>query len=596
MDTNVLYYGDNLDILRNYIADESIDLIYIDPPFNSNQAYNVIFSENNDSSSPRYSFAREAPVFQTRGVTGSQAQIRAFEDTWHWTEQTEQTYSEIIEKAPPKVVECIKSFRNFLGEMDMMAYLTMMTIRLIELHRVLKPMGSFYLHCDQTASHYLKVVLDQMFGIKNFRNEISWHRSNPKSHHITNFANCRDIIFRYSKTGHAIFNKIYGEHDPKYIEKAYRFIDENGRRYRLLPLLNPNKDRPNLTYEFLGVNRVWRWTKERMEKAYADGLIVQLKPCAVPQYKKYLDESVGRTITNDWNDIQQTSGKEALGYPTQKPEALLERIIKASSNEGDIVLDAFCGCGTAIAVAERLKRRWIGIDITHIAIAVIKNRLQNAFGDSVKYKVIGEPQDIASAKALAEQARLLRKARNYQFQWWTLSLIKARPVQEKKKGADAGVDGVIYLQDVNPDVPQRPVTLKIIVQVKSGRVSVTPLENRTLLDSEDSTVEFSNGVKDIRDLWGVIERDNPLTPFIKGEAIIGVLITLEDPTQPMVAEAIKAGYYERWGQKYPKIQMRTIEELFQGKKIDSPQTLRNIGFKKAEKVENSKEMQRELDL
>jgi len=561
MDTNVLYYGDNLDILRNYVADDSIDLIYIDPPFNSNQAYNVIFSEQNG--------------------TSSQAQIQVFDDTWHWLE-AKRTYSEIIENAPTKIVKCISSFRNFLGTTDMMAYLTMMTPRLIELHRVLKPTGSFYLHCDPTASHYLKVVLDQVFGIKNFRNEISWRRSNPKSHHITNFANCRDIIFRYSKTEHAIFNKIYGEHDPKYVEKAYRFIDENGRRYRLLPLLNPNKDRPNLTYEFLGVNRIWRWTKERMEKAYADGLIVQLKPGAVPQYKKYLDESLGRTITNDWNDIQQASGKEALGYPTQKPEALLERIIKASSNEGDVVLDAFCGCGTTIAVAERLKRCWIGIDITHIAIAVIKNRLQHAFGESVNYQVIGEPQDLASARALAEQDR-------YQFQWWALSLIKARPVQGKKKGADTGVDGVIFLEDVNPET-RKPVTLKIIVQVKSGKVSV----------------------KDMRDLRGVIERE---------KAIIGVFITLEEPTQPMVVEAIEADfclrcthpddneaqirtdehkanedYYERWGQKYPKIQILTIEALFRGKKIASPQTLKNMGFKKAEKVENSKEIQQELDL
>jgi site-specific DNA-methyltransferase (adenine-specific) len=438
----------------------------------------------------------------------------------------------------------------------MMAYLVMMTLRLIELHRVLKPTGSFYLHCDPTASHYLKIVLDQVFGIKNFRNEISWHRSNPKSHHITNFANCRDIIFRYSKTEHAIFNKIYGEHAPKYVEKAYRFIDENGRRYRLLPLLNPNKDRPNLTYEFLGVNRVWRWTKERMEKAYVDGLIVQLKPGAVPQYKKYLDESLGRTITNDWNDIQQTLGKEVLGYPTQKPEALLERIIKASSNEGDIVLDAFCGCGTAIAVAERLKRRWIGIDITHLAIALLKYRLQDTFGDDVKYEVIGEPVDVSSARALAQQDR-------YQFQWWALSLVKARPVQEKKKGADEGVDGVIYFQDI--DLPKKDVVRKIVVQVKSGKVSV----------------------KDIRELKTVVENQ---------KAVIGAFITLESPTTPMVTEAAKAGYYERWNKKYPKIQILTIEELLEDKEIEYPQSPIDITFKKAEKVETSKEIQQELDL
>ncbi|MBM3235703.1 site-specific DNA-methyltransferase [Candidatus Poribacteria bacterium] len=542
MDTNVLYYGDNLDILRNYIADESIDLIYIDPPFNSNQAYNVIFSENNASSSPRYSFAREDPVFQTRGITGSQAQIRAFEDTWHWTEQTEQTYSEMIEKAPPKVVECIKSFRNFLGEMDMMAYLTMMTIRLIELHRVLKPTGSFYLHCDSTASHYLKMVLDQIFRIQNFRSEIIWKRavSSGSSKTIAKkFPTNHDSLLYYTKSDTYLFHPIFSGYSEEYLSR-FKYQDERGR-YRL--------------------NALKTYSKERYEQLEKEGRIVYPgSKNAVPSYKQYLDETKGVLLDDIWTDIPPINpmAKERLGYPTQKPEALLERIIKASSNEGDIVLDAFCGCGTAIAVAERLKRRWIGIDITHIAIAVIKNRLQHAFGDSVKYNVIGEPQDIASAKALAEQDR-------YQFQWWALSVIKARPVQEKKKGADAGVDGIIYLQDVNPDVPQKPVTLKIIVQVKSGRVSV----------------------KDIRDLLGVTERE---------KAIIGVLITLENPTQPMVVEAIKAGYYERWGQQYPKIQMRTIEELFQGKKIESPQTPINIGFKKAEKVENSKEMQQELDL
>jgi site-specific DNA-methyltransferase (adenine-specific) len=477
MNTNVLYYGDSLDILRKYIDDESVDLIYIDPPFNSNQAYNIIFSEPNG--------------------TSSQAQIRAFDDTWHWTEQTEQTYSEIIDTAPPKIVECIKSFRSFLGEMDMMAYLTMMTPRLIELRRVLKPTGSFYLHCDPTASHYLRIVLDQIFGIKNFRNEIVWCYSGggiPKK----DFPRKHDIIFRYTKTDDYTYNAQYRPYTEGTLQRG---------------------------------------------RTQVKGKYSQLNPLGTP-------------VTDWWNDIKKITSPtdpEKLGYPTQKSEALLERIIKASSNEGEIVLDAFAGCGTTIAVAQHLKRHWIGIDITHLAIAVIKHRL----GDDVKYTVIGEPIDVASARALAQQNR-------YQFQWWVLSLIKARPAQEKKKGSDEGVDGVIYFQDADPGKPKKKITQKIVVQVKSGQVSV----------------------RDIRELKTVVENQ---------KAIIGVFITLENPTGPMVTEAVRAGYYERWGQKYHKIQIRTVEELLQSKKIEYPQTLTNTSFKKAEQVETTQRIQMEIE-
>jgi hypothetical protein len=299
-----------------------------------------------------------------------------------------------------------------------------------------------------------------------------------------------------------------------------------------------------------------------MQEYEKQGLI-EYTSKGTPCLKKYLDEMPGTPLQNIWYDIPPVNPMaiERLGYPTQKPEALLERIIKASSNEGDVVLDAFAGCGTTIAVAQRLKRRWIGIDITHLAIAVIKSRLQHAFGDDVKYKVIGEPRDIAGARALAEQDQGRRE-----FERWAISLVGAFPLTPGgKKGADTGIDGFIPLEDIDPHNPKKTIRREIIVQVKSGKVSV----------------------KDIRDLWGVIERE---------QAIIGVFITLENPTKPMTDEAIKAGYYERWGQKYRKIQILTIEELFQGKKIDSPQTLRNMGFKKAEKVENSKEMQQELEL
>ncbi|MCZ7540239.1 MAG: DNA methyltransferase [Anaerolineae bacterium] len=530
---NTLFYGDNLIILRNrdYFPSESVDLIYLDPPFNSNRSYNVLFKDES-------------------GLE-SEAQITAFDDTWHWGHAAEATWHELVTGAPERVATAIGALRDLIGNNQMMAYLVMMAARLVELHRVLKPTGSLYLHCDPTASHYLKIVLDAIFGAENYRNEISWKRSNPKSHISNNFPNCRDTILRYSKSDAAFFQPLYDEHDPDYVEKAYKHTDADGRRYQLLPLLNPNDDRPNLTYEFLGVTRVWRWTKERMQKAYEDGIIVQARPGAVPRYKKYLDESKGRTITNDWNDIQQISSTEELGYPTQKPLALLERIISASSNPGDVVLDPFAGCGTAVAAAHKLGRRWMGIDITHLSINLLKFRLRDMFGlaPGADYQVIGEPVSVDGARQLAADDR-------FQFQFWALSLVQARPLggevggRAGKRGADRGVDGLITFIDDKTGKPKR-----IIVQVKSGRVSS----------------------RDIRDLKGTVERE---------KAALGVFITLEPPTREMAVEAVSAGFYHSpgWGRDYPRLQMRTIEDLLGGAGIEMP--LSAVTFKQAGRVKD----------
>lgn len=521
---NQLYFGDNLSVLREHIPDESVDLVYLDPPFNSNATYNVLFKEKEGSE--------------------SSAQIKAFDDSWHWNVESEKTFNELATGSHKNLADLIIALRSFLGTNDMIAYLVMMAARLLELHRVLKTSGTLYLHCDPTVSHYLKIVLDAIFGIQNFRNEISWKRSNPKSHSTVNFPNCRDVILRYSKTIEAVFNPMYGEHNPDYIAKAYKYVDENGRRYRLLPLLNPNDDRPNLTYEFLGVNRVWRWTKERMQKAYEEGRVLQLKPGAVPQYKLYLDESKGKTITNDWGDIPQAAGKESLGYPTQKPEALLERIILVSSNEGDVVLDPFCGCGTTIAVSERLNRRWIGIDITHIAITLMKARLKDSFGENCSAFVVrGEPTDLEGAKALKEEP--------YQFQAWALDLIQAHPLEGNKKGADRGIDGILYFLDDDSAKPN-----KIIIQVKSGHVNAAH----------------------IRDLRGTIERES---------ASIGAFVTLEEPTKPMQKEALEAGLYipEHFPDlKVPRLQILTIGGLLNGtERLEYPRVAPEVTFKRAEK-------------
>ncbi len=535
--TNTLFYGDNLPILRDYFDDESVDLIYLDPPFNSNRSYNVLFKDESGEE--------------------AEAQITAFEDTWHWNAHTEQVYHDLVTLSDPRTSDMISALRQFIGTNQVMAYLVMMTVRLIELHRVLRKSGTLYLHCDPTSSHYLKIVLDTIFGVKNFRNEIVWKRTGAKSLAFTRFASNHDIILRYSKSGKAIWNPQYIAHDPEYIEKFYRYTDPGtGRRYRLGDLTNPNKDRPNLTYKFLGVTRVWRWTQERMQEAYDDGLIIQRKPGGVPAYKRYLDEQEGTPVGDIWTDILpvQSQSKEILPYPTQKPVALLERIVNAGSNKGDTVLDPFCGCGTTIAAAQQLDRRWIGIDITHLSIALQKYRLKDLFGlvEKKNYAVIGEPEDFSSALQLAEDNR-------YQFQWWALSLIKARPLGSEsggkrgKKGADKGVDGIITFIDETAGKPKR-----ILVQVKSGKVK--------------------SG--DIRDLRGTVERE---------KAAMGIFITLEPPTKPMETEAAGAGIYHSpgWNEDYPKMQNITIAELLDGVAVKMPPTAKT--FKLAGRVKSNNE-------
>lgn len=516
MPTNALYYGDNLAVLRDSVPTESVDLVYLDPPFNSQATYNLLF--------------------KSAAGGGSQAQIEAFEDTWHWAQDAEDAFDQVIRSGNTNAADMLRAMRSFLGDNDMMAYLAMMSVRVIELRRVLKSTGSLYLHCDPTASHYLKILLDAVFGPIGYRNEIIWKRSNPKSLASVNFPTCTDTILRYAKGPKVTFHPTFEAHDPAYVEKAYRHEDENGY-YRLLPLLNPNDNRPNLTYEFLGVTRVWRWTKSRMQAAYEAGLVVQLKPGAVPQYKKYLEDSKGRTVTNCWVDIPQAAGKETLGYPTQKPVALLERIIAASSNPGDVVLDPFCGCGTAVHAAQKLGRAWIGIDITHLAISLIERRLKDAF-PAIVFEVHGTPKDFAGARDLAMRDK-------YQFQWWSLSLIEAQPFAGKKKGADGGIDGLIYFRS------DARTTERAVVSVKGGDNVSVPM---------------------VRDLKGVLDRER---------APIGVFLTLVPPTRAMEAEAASAGFYELGGRRYPRLQIITIEQALAGKKPAIPLVDTGAAFRQA---------------
>ena len=475
-DDGILYYGDNLDILRKYVGDESVDLVYLDPPFNSSKDYNVLFLEQDG--------------------TRSAAQVKAFKDTWDWDQTAVRAYQQLVEGGG-KVSQAMQAFRLVVGETDMLAYLTMMAPRLVALQKVMKPTGSIYLHCDPVASHYLKILMDAVFRPANFRNEVIWrYRRWPAV--ARQFQKMHDVLLFYGKdvAAYRTFHVLYG-------------------------------------YESLAESTLKTFGTRKQKADFSSG---HRKPSTEET------ESKGPPLSDVWEvGIIPPSGKERLGYPTQKPEKLLERVILASTNEGDLVLDPFCGCGTAVAVAHRLKRRWIGIDITHLAINLIKRRMKDSFGIDVG-EAIGEPTSLSDAEALAD-------LNPYQFQWWALGLVGARPVVEKK-GPDQGIDGRLFFHDEpGPSVQ----TKQIVFSVKSGHTSV----------------------KDVRDLRGVVERE---------KAAIGALITLQRPTQPMRAEAAAAGFYRSpgWGRDYPRMQVVTVEQLLEGHGIDYPPAEQvNVTFKRA---------------
>ncbi|MBB3474150.1 DNA methyltransferase [Sphingomonas sp. BK345] len=461
--TNHLYYGDNLDVLRREIADASVDLIYLDPPFNSNASYNILF---------------RAP-----DGAGTAAQVEAFHDSWHWNDAAADAFDQVARSGHADAFQLLDSLRRFLGENDMLAYLAMMTIRLIELRRVLKPSGSLYLHCDPTAGHYLKLLLDGVFAPRAFRREIVW-RSGWVSGFKTRTANWvrnHDTIFYYVRDPAAdwTFNKQYVAHAAGYERRGG------------------------------GAN------------------------------------PLGKPIDDVWDDPALYSPNiksfsvEKLGYPTQKPVALLERIIAASSRPGDLVLDPFCGCGTAVHAAQKLARRWIGIDVTHLAIALIEKRLHAAFPDA-RFTVEGTPRDLASAEDLARRDR-------YQFQWWVVFLIGAMPHGGRRKGADGGVDGLLYCR------PDGRTVERALVSVKSGE---------------------QVGVAMVRELHSAMVRDR---------AIAGVFVTRAAPTEPMIREAAAVGRFasSATGRSYARLQILTLAELMAGKRPDLPHIDPNAAFRQA---------------
>jgi DNA modification methylase len=529
--TNALYYGDNLQILRDYVPDESVDLIYLDPPFNSNRSYNVLFKE-------------------TPG-TSSQAQIEAFEDTWHWGKVAQDTFEDIALHGADNTAKLLKAMVDALGHNDVTAYLTMMAVRLVELRRVLKPTGSIYLHCDPTAGHYLKALMDSIFSPQSFVNEIAWRRygaHNDVGQGSRHFGRVHDTLLLYSKRPERTWHQLFSPLADGYVKSTYRFVEEGtGRRFTTTPLTGPGgAAKGNPVYDWRGHTRAWRYSRDTMEKLDAEGRLYYSRTGYARQ-KLYLDESSGVPVQDMWADIPSLSGAHAerLGYPTQKPLALLERIINASSNPDDVVLDPFCGCGTAIHAAHKLGRRWLGIDITHLAIGLVRRRMEDAF-PGLKIEVVGEPVDLSGAQELAAHDP-------YQFQWWALDKINAQPVGDKKKGADRGIDGIIPFMEGKAD------RRRVVVSVKGGGVSV----------------------KDVRELCQVCRReDEPM----------GVLLCLRPPTREMRQEAIAEGHYESalMGRKYPRLQILTVADILNGVGVEMPPTRAGI-FAQAEREQQGEQ-------
>jgi DNA modification methylase len=541
---NVLYYGDNLDVLHRYVREATVDLIYLDPPFNSNTDYNILFAERDGSQ--------------------SSAQIKAFTDTWKWDQAASRTFEETLE-AGGSLGVALNALRTLVGQNDLLAYLSMMAPRLAELRRVLKPTGSIYLHCDTTSSHYLKILMDAIFGPRNYRTEISWKRQsahNDARQGRRLYGRIRDVILFYTVSDDYTWNPVFVPYDERQLETSYRWAEgpdgklvhlkkgeephEGWRRVSLGDLTGPGgAARGSPVYELMGVTRAWRFSREKMDQLVKEGRIVQTAPGNVPMQKRYLDEMPGVVAQDLWTDIKPIGAQaaERLGYPTQKPESLLERIIQTSSDPGDLVLDPFCGCGTTIVAAEKLKRQWIGIDVTHLAITLIRSRLQDTFPDGVEFKVSGEPIDLEGAKALALEDR-------FQFQWWALGKVGARPSQlDQKKGPDQGIDGRAFFHE-----KEGGSTKTIVVSVKSGHVSA----------------------RDVRDLRGVLERE---------KAQIGAMLTLEEPTDPMREEAASAGFYKPEyrldeNERYARIQILTASDLIARKNIDAPR-FRNVTYRQA---------------
>jgi len=537
---NQLFFGDCLEILEKYIVPKNpegfIDLVYIDPPFNSKRDYNVLF--------------------ESVDLTDSSAQKQAFADTWSNISYMDEL--DRIQDLNLDLYDFLKTLEKVKTPRSAVAYLTTMSLRIIYIHKALKSTGSFYLHCDPTMSHYLKIVCDMIFGHKNFRNEITWRRSfahGDTGQGAKHFGRVTDIILFFNKSEAAKWNPQYEPYSEEALSRDYKFVEiETGRKFRLAPVDGPGgASKGNPYYEFLGVKGYWRFSKKRMQEMYEAGRIITSAKGGSLSQKLYLDEAKGRPVDNLWDDINRISpnSKERLGYPTQKPEALMERIIQASSSPGDIVADFFCGCGTTIAVAEKLGRNWIGVDISHLAVKLIIDRLLKPWDDNLtrqkeikeNIEITGVPKDIGSAKELA---RNTAKGR-FNFQDWVIEFLLGGVCNPKKVG-DGGYDGYITFKSMGGHKGL------ILIEVKSGNLTV----------------------KNIREFIQVIDKQG---------ADMGVFVCFaENVTKNMEAEARQVGYYmkEVYQERFQKIRIVTIEQLLDGYMLNYPK-VEETTFKKATK-------------
>lgn len=524
MTSGRLYYGDNLDVLREHVDSESVDLIYLDPPFNSNRNYNVIFARSDTEQD------------------ANRAQIQAFDDTWRWTPLTEELYrAAIAGDLPTRAADALSAMRTLLGENDAMAYLTNMAPRLVELQRVLKVGGSIYLHCDPTMSHYLKILLDAIFGPDSFLNEIIWKRTSAHSS-AKKYGPIHDVLLYYGKGSRVTWNSPRVDYTDEYLNRYYKFDDGDGRLYWRADVCaagvrNGSSGHPWRGFDPTAKGMHWKFTTDHLDELDAEGRIYwPKKGSGWPQYKRYREELKGRAVGDIWDDIDKINPRaaERLGFPTQKPIALLERILAASSQEGDVVLDPFCGCGTAIDAAVRMDRQWVGIDITYLAVDLIAKRLEHTYGPSVRtsYTVHGIPRDVGSARALFDRSP-------FDFERWAVSLVSGTPNQ--KQVGDRGIDGVIrFYSD-----PQANRTGRVLVSVKGGK-NVAPTF--------------------VRDLVGTVRTQ---------KAEMGSLITLTPATRGVRDALDHAGNYT-WpvnGRTFPFAQAVTVEELLAGHRLNTPPPL-----------------------
>jgi len=516
---NKLFYGDNLDNLRRFIRDETVDLCYIDPPFNSQRNYNQIY--NNVGTEDR-------------------AQAQAFVDTWTWDDHANRCFDEILRNEngvqTQQSIALISGLEKVLGKGSLFAYLVSMTVRIAEIRRVLKQTGSFYIHCDDVADSYLRLICDSLFVARggDFKNEIVWKRTSAHSD-STRYGRNTDRILFYTASGKSTWNDPYQKYDEAYVEQYYSREDPDGRKWMSGDASAAGLSGGGYEYEWNGHTKVWRYPKETMQRLHDEGRIFYTRN-GVARRKRYLDESNGMPAQDLWSDIQALRSwhAELLGYPTQKPEALLERIISASSNEGDTVLDAFCGCGTSVAVADKLKRQWIGMDITYQSVALILKRLKDSGGQEAvdNVELHGVPRDMEGVDALIHKKD--DRVRKEFEKWAILTYSDNRAVINEKKGADRGIDGVAYTRKSKDEV------LPVMISVKSGNV----------------------GAAMIRDLRGVVEREG---------AACGILITRNEPSKPMMQEAKAAGQFKpEHFAAFDRMQIVTVQEILDGARMNLP--------------------------